>query len=96
MRGLVERGIDVHIGDGRFTGRDRVRVGRKTLRFKRAIIATGARPAVPTEIPGLAEAGFLTNLNVFDLPSCRSGCSCWEGVPSVASWRRPSVASGAR
>ena len=66
-RGLVERGIDVHIGDGRFTGRDRVRVGGKTLRFKRAIIATGARPAVPTEIPGLAEAEFLTNLNVFDL-----------------------------
>lgn len=67
VRRLVEEGIDVYIGEGRFLGPDSLEVEGKTLRFKRAIVATGARPALPTEIPGLAEAGFLTNLHVFDL-----------------------------
>lgn len=59
-------GIDVFLGDGRFSGPDTVEVGGKTLRFKRAVIATGAR-AVHPPIPGLAEAGFLTNETVFSL-----------------------------
>ena len=59
-------GVDVFLGDGRFTGRDTLAVAGKTLRFKRAIIATGARPARP-DTPGLAEAGYLTNENVFNL-----------------------------
>jgi pyruvate/2-oxoglutarate dehydrogenase complex dihydrolipoamide dehydrogenase (E3) component len=36
------------------------------LRFRKAMIATGARPDTPS-IPGLAEAGYLTNETVFDL-----------------------------
>jgi pyruvate/2-oxoglutarate dehydrogenase complex dihydrolipoamide dehydrogenase (E3) component len=36
------------------------------LRFKKAMIATGSRPEVPS-IPGLAEAGYLTNETIFDL-----------------------------
>src|SRR5206468_7122918 len=40
--------------------------GDKTLRLKRAVIATGAR-AVEPPIPGLAEAGYLTNETVFNL-----------------------------
>jgi len=59
-------GIDVFLGEGRFSGPDTVEVGGKTLRFKRAVIATGAR-AVEPPIPGLAEAGFLTNETVFSL-----------------------------
>jgi pyruvate/2-oxoglutarate dehydrogenase complex dihydrolipoamide dehydrogenase (E3) component len=43
-----------------------VEVGGKTLRFKKAVIATGTRPTEPL-IPGLAEAGFLTNETVFSL-----------------------------
>lgn len=58
--------VDVFLGDGRFTGPDAVEVGGKTLRFKRAVIATGAR-AVQPPIPGLAEVGFLTNETVFSL-----------------------------
>ncbi len=63
FRGL---GVDVFLGDGRFTGPDTVEVGGKTLRFRRAVIATGARAAVPP-VPGLAEAGYLTNETVFNL-----------------------------
>ena len=59
-------GVDVFIGEGRFTGRDTVRVGDATLRFARAAVCTGARAAAPP-IPGLAEAGYLTNETVFRL-----------------------------
>ncbi len=63
FRGL---GIDVFLGDGKFVGPDAIEVGGKRLRFRRAVIATGARAAVPP-IPGLAEAGYLTNETVFNL-----------------------------
>ena len=59
-------GVDVFLGQARFTGRDRLAVGDATLRFARAAICTGARAAVPP-IPGLAEAGCLTNETVFSL-----------------------------
>jgi pyruvate/2-oxoglutarate dehydrogenase complex dihydrolipoamide dehydrogenase (E3) component len=59
-------GVDVFLGEGRFTGPDLVTVDGKTLRFKKAVIATGTRPAV-LPIPGLAEAGYLTNETVFSL-----------------------------
>jgi pyruvate/2-oxoglutarate dehydrogenase complex dihydrolipoamide dehydrogenase (E3) component len=62
-RGL---GVDVFFGEGRFTGTDTVEVGGRVLRFTRAVIATGSRAARP-DIPGLAEAGFLTNETVFNL-----------------------------
>jgi pyruvate/2-oxoglutarate dehydrogenase complex dihydrolipoamide dehydrogenase (E3) component len=59
-------GVDVFLGDARFVGPDTVAVDGKTLRFKKAVIATGARAADPP-IPGLAEAGYLTNETVFSL-----------------------------
>jgi pyruvate/2-oxoglutarate dehydrogenase complex dihydrolipoamide dehydrogenase (E3) component len=59
-------GIDVFFGEARFTGPETVEVGGQTLRFSRAVIATGSRAGVPP-IPGLAEAGFITNETVFNL-----------------------------
>jgi len=61
-----ELGVDVFIGEGRFTGRDRVEVDGSVLNFKKAVVATGAR-AFELPVPGLAEAGFLTNETVFSL-----------------------------
>ena len=59
-------GVDVFLGNGHFTGKRSVEVDGERLDFSKAIIATGARPAVPP-IPGLAEAGYLTNEAVFSL-----------------------------
>jgi len=59
-------GVDVFLGEGRFTSPETVEVGGKTLRFKKAVIATGTRPVHPA-IDGIAEAGFLTNETVFSL-----------------------------
>ncbi|MBX3412097.1 MAG: mercuric reductase [Pirellulales bacterium] len=61
-----ELGVDVFLGEGRFTNDETVEVAGQSLRFKRAVIATGARPARPS-IPGLEEAGYLTNETVFNL-----------------------------
>src|SRR5262245_31160017 len=63
FRGL---GVDVYFGPARFAGPDRVEVGGRVLRFCRAVLATGARAARP-DIPGLADAGYLTNETVFSL-----------------------------
>jgi pyruvate/2-oxoglutarate dehydrogenase complex dihydrolipoamide dehydrogenase (E3) component len=62
-------GIDVYLGEARFAGPDSVTVEGKVLRFKKALVATGARPVRPP-IPGLEEAGYLTYENVFDLTEC--------------------------
>jgi pyruvate/2-oxoglutarate dehydrogenase complex dihydrolipoamide dehydrogenase (E3) component len=59
-------GVDVFLGSARFSGPDTVEVGGATLRFARATIATGARATAPA-IPGLADAGYLTNETVFSL-----------------------------
>ncbi len=59
-------GVDVFLGEGHFKEPDRIEVGGKTLRFKKAVLTTGARAAAPP-IPGLAEAGYLTNETVFSL-----------------------------
>ena len=59
-------GVDVFLGQARFSGNDTLDVGGTSLRFARAVLCTGARAAEP-EIPGLADAGFLTNESVFSL-----------------------------
>ncbi len=61
-----ELGVDVFFGHGRFAGPDRLQVGDKILRFKKAAICTGARAAVPP-LAGLEESGYLTNETVFAL-----------------------------
>jgi pyruvate/2-oxoglutarate dehydrogenase complex dihydrolipoamide dehydrogenase (E3) component len=59
-------GVDVFFGEASFASPASVLVGGKTLRFEKALIATGSRPRVPP-IPGLVEAGYWTNEDVFDL-----------------------------
>jgi pyruvate/2-oxoglutarate dehydrogenase complex dihydrolipoamide dehydrogenase (E3) component len=59
-------GVDVFLGQAAFTGLETATVGGQTLRFRRAVIATGTRPAIPP-IPGLRKAGYLTNETIFSL-----------------------------
>ena len=59
-------GVDVYRGEATFDGAASLCVDGQRLRFHRAIIATGTRPAVPA-VEGLAEAGFLTNESIFSL-----------------------------
>ncbi|HVS55992.1 MAG TPA: mercuric reductase, partial [Casimicrobiaceae bacterium] len=63
---LSAAGVDVFLGEAHFTASDSISVDGTKLRFRKALVATGARPDTPS-IPGLVEAGYLTNENVFDL-----------------------------
>ena len=65
-RRFKDLGVDVFLGEGKFSGPGTLEVGGKTLRFKKAVIATGTRPVHPS-IEGISEAGFLTNETVFSL-----------------------------
>lgn len=59
-------GIDVFFGEAEFQGPDSIAVNGTKLEFSKAVIATGGR-AIVLPIPGLAEAGALTNETVFSL-----------------------------
>ncbi len=63
---LRDLGIDVFLGEGSFINSNTIEVADHKLRFKKAVIASGARAFTPL-IPGLAEAGYLTNETVFSL-----------------------------
>ncbi|MGA9381091.1 MAG: dihydrolipoyl dehydrogenase [Phormidium sp.] len=59
-------GVDVFLGEGHFSSKNSIEVAGKTLQFKKAVIATGAR-AANLNIPGLETSGYLTNETVFNL-----------------------------
>lgn len=59
-------GVDVFLGGATFTGPETITVNGQSLRFRRAVIATGARAAVPP-IPGLTDTPFDTNETLFAL-----------------------------
>ena len=59
-------GVDVYIGHGKFLNKNTVQVNGQELGFHKAVIASGARAAVPP-IKGLQETGYLTNANVWNL-----------------------------
>lgn len=73
-------GVDVFLGQGEFSGRETIQVGGQTLRFKKAVIATGARAAAPP-IPGLDEVDYLTNETVFSLTELPARMAIVGGGP---------------
>ncbi|MGH3751417.1 MAG: dihydrolipoyl dehydrogenase family protein [Pseudonocardiaceae bacterium] len=85
VEALSEIGVDVllggatfrdphtlHVGDGHSGGRD--------ITAKFVLIASGSRPAVP-DIEGLAEVGYLTNEDVFDLTDLPARLAVIGGGP---------------
>ena len=63
---VAGHGVDVYLGHTRFTKPNAVMVDGRELRFDKAVIATGSRPAAPA-IEGLREGDYLTNETVFSL-----------------------------
>ncbi|HEX5500695.1 MAG TPA: FAD-dependent oxidoreductase, partial [Thermomicrobiales bacterium] len=59
-------GVALYKDHARFRSPHEIEVDGDVLRFDRAVIATGARAVVPP-IPGLAEAGFITNVEAVAL-----------------------------
>jgi len=77
-RRFAKLGVDVFLGEARFAGPDTIEVAGQMLRFKRAVIATGARAVEPPS--GLAEAGY---------PDQRNGIQSYSvsGPACVHRWR---------
>ena len=63
---LRAAGVDVYFGEARFADASSIVVAGRTLAFRRAVIATGGRPAVPT-LRGLDTVPFLTSETLFGL-----------------------------
>ncbi|RMF38836.1 MAG: mercuric reductase, partial [Planctomycetota bacterium] len=59
-------GVDVFFGQAQFVDSETVDVAGTRLKFKRAVIATGARAAAPP-IPGLDSVPYLTNESLFSI-----------------------------
>lgn len=57
-------GVDVIFGNPSFVDKHTLAVGKKTLKARKFIIATGSRP-YDLPIKGLKEAGYLTNETIF-------------------------------
>ncbi|MCH2181808.1 MAG: mercuric reductase [Mariniblastus sp.] len=68
---FADLGVDVYFGQARFAGPTSLEIqpdrgSAQNVRFKKAVIATGARAAVPP-IAGLDQVDYLTNESVFSL-----------------------------
>jgi pyruvate/2-oxoglutarate dehydrogenase complex dihydrolipoamide dehydrogenase (E3) component len=62
---LRAKGMEVHLGPVQFTDPHTLLVGDARLTAKKILIATGARPAVPS-IAGLSDVKFSTYLDIFE------------------------------
>ena len=80
-RRFTDLGVDVFIGPGRFSDDgEMVLVDETPLRFKKAVLCTGARAAAPP-IPGLDQAGYLTNESLFSLTELPARLAVIGGGP---------------
>jgi pyruvate/2-oxoglutarate dehydrogenase complex dihydrolipoamide dehydrogenase (E3) component len=77
--GMRGRGVDVLFGHARFTGPSELDLDGRPVRFRRAVICTGARPAMP-ESPGLSEHG-MTSETLFELSELPSRLVVLGGGP---------------
>ncbi|MGC8556155.1 MAG: FAD-dependent oxidoreductase, partial [Conexivisphaera sp.] len=58
--------IDLYRTNGEFVDEYTVKVGDELIKGEKILLCTGSRPLVPS-IPGLEEAGYLTNENFFSI-----------------------------
>ena len=72
--------VSVRFGQARFRSPRELDLNGETLLSRRYLIATGSRPRVPA-LPGLSEAGYLTNESVFDLQRLPSSLVVVGGGP---------------
>jgi pyruvate/2-oxoglutarate dehydrogenase complex dihydrolipoamide dehydrogenase (E3) component len=73
-------GVDVFLENGQFINSNTIEVNGQRLRFKKAVIASGAR-AVRPPIAGIEEVGYLTNETVFSLTECPNRLAVIGGGP---------------
>jgi pyruvate/2-oxoglutarate dehydrogenase complex dihydrolipoamide dehydrogenase (E3) component len=63
---LRQRGVEVKVGHARFVDEDAIEINGHRITANDFILCAGSSPAVP-DVPGLHEAGYLTNRTLWDL-----------------------------
>lgn len=63
---LAGLGVDLFFGNARFESTGTLLVNDTRLPFRKALVATGARPRIP-DIPGLERTGYRTSTSIFDM-----------------------------
>ncbi|MCP5420482.1 MAG: FAD-dependent oxidoreductase [Gammaproteobacteria bacterium] len=76
----TQLGVECLQGEARITSPYTVEINGRELSTRNIVIAAGARPFVPP-IPGLAEAGYLTSDNVWDLRELPARLTVLGGGP---------------
>lgn len=91
--------VQVFLGEARFIGPDALEVfdgtQRQTLHFAKALIATGARARL-LPLPGLDEAGYLTNETLFQLTELPRRLAVIGGGPLGAEMAQAFARFGAQ
>jgi pyruvate/2-oxoglutarate dehydrogenase complex dihydrolipoamide dehydrogenase (E3) component len=75
-----EMGLDLRFGPARLAGPNEVAVNGSRLEGRFILLCTGSRPVVPP-VEGLAEAGFLTSENVWELERAPESLTLIGGGP---------------
>src|SRR5271155_1996171 len=77
---LASLGIHIFFGSARFDSADALLVGDTRLHFKKALIATGARPRAP-DIAGLEQTGYHTSATIFEMTALPKRLAVIGGGP---------------
>ncbi|MGB3539069.1 MAG: mercuric reductase [Mesorhizobium sp.] len=77
---LTALGVDIFFATARFAGADTLLADKARLRFKKALIATGARPKAP-DIAGLDQVGYRTSTTIFELSALPKSLAVIGGGP---------------
>ncbi len=73
-------GVDVFLGEAKFTNTHEIQVNGLTIRYKKALIITGTQPIIPP-IPGLDALSYFTNQNIFTISQLPSTFGVIGGGP---------------
>ncbi len=73
-------GVEVIFGNGQFSDRKTFEVNNRRLQARAFVVATGSRPA-KLPIPGLQEAGYITNEEVFSITQRPNSLAIIGGGP---------------
>jgi pyruvate/2-oxoglutarate dehydrogenase complex dihydrolipoamide dehydrogenase (E3) component len=80
IHNLTGLGVDIFFGNARFESADALLVGDVRLHFKKAIVATGARPRA-SDISGLDQTGYRTSATIFEMAALPKRLAVIGGGP---------------
>ena len=77
---LTALGVDIFFGTARFASAGTLLIGDTPVHFKKALVATGARPRT-SAIPGLDQVGYRTSTSIFQMEALPKRLSVIGGGP---------------